>query len=87
MPGRGQDLNSAIVDELVNSVEQPISLFRCLPGTRSLNLAERGQKKLQMLCNANLHYGQLSPKGWEGMLFAAEGQLDHHPIPRPLAPA
>ena len=40
-----------------------------------------------MLCNPNLHYGRLSPKGWEDVLFAAEGQPDHHPIPRSHAPA
>ena len=86
-PGRGQDLNSAIVDEYVNSVEPPISFFRSPPGTQSFNLAERGQKKLLMLRNLNLHYGRLSLMGWEDMLFAANGQLDHHPMPRALAPA
>ena len=82
MPGRGRDLNSAIVNDYVNSVEPPISVFRCPPGTQSPNLAERGQKKLFMLCNLNLHYGRLSLKLWEDMLFAAEGQLDHRPMPR-----
>ena len=86
MPGRGRDLNSAIADDYVNSVKPPISDFRCPPGTQSLNLAERGQKKLLMLCNLNLHYGRLSLKGWEGMLLAAEGQLDLHSMPRSRDP-
>ena len=63
MPGRGQDLNSAIVGECVNSVEPPISVFRCPLGAQGLNLAERGQKKVLMLCNLNLYCGRLSPKG------------------------
>ena len=53
VPGRGQDLKSAIADEYVNSVEPPISVFRCPPGTQSRNLAECGRKKLLMLCNPN----------------------------------
>ena len=32
--------------------------------------------------NPNPHYGRLSLKGWEGKLFAAEGQLNHLPIPQ-----
>ena len=86
VPGRGPDLNSAIADDYANSAEPPISCFRCPPGTRSLNLAERGQKKPLMACNLNLHCGRLSLKGWEDMLFAAEGQLDHHPMPRSCDP-
>ena len=86
VPGRGRDLNSAVVDDCVNSVEPPISVFRCPPRTQSPNLAERGQKKLLMLCNLKLHYGRLSLKLWEDMLFAAEGQLDNHPMPRSLDP-
>ena len=62
MPGRGRDLNSAVVNDYVNSVEPPISVFRCPPGTYSLNLAERGHKKLLLLCNLNLHYGRISLK-------------------------
>ena len=42
LPGRGRDLNSAVVDDYVNSIEPPISVFRCPPGTQSLNLAGRG---------------------------------------------
>ena len=57
-------------------------MIRCPSGTQRSNLAERGQKKLLMLCNLNLHYGRLSSKEWEEMLLAAEGQLDHHPIPQ-----
>ena len=53
VPGRGRDLNSAVVDECVNSVEPPISVFRCPSETRSLDLAERGQKKLLVLYNLN----------------------------------
>ena len=45
-PGCGQDFNSAVVEEYVNSVEPPIFVIRCPPGAQSLNLAERGQKKL-----------------------------------------
>ena len=82
MPGRDQDLHSAVVDKYVNSVEPPITVIDCLPGTQSLNLAERGRKKLLVLCNPNLHYGRLNLKGRKKMLFAAEGQLDHHPMPQ-----
>ena len=64
VPDLGQDLNSAIVAEYVNSVEPPISVIRFPPGTQSLHLAERGQKKLLMPCDSNLHYGRLSPKSW-----------------------
>ena len=39
-----------------------------------------------MLCNLNLHYGRLSLKGWEGMLFATEGKLDHHLMPQSSDP-
>ena len=39
-----------------------------------------------MLCNLNLHICRLSPKGWEDILFAAEGQLGHRPIPRSRDP-
>ena len=35
----------------------------------------------RLLCNLNLHYGWLSLKLWEGMLFAAEGQFDLYPMP------
>ena len=49
VPGRGRDFNSAVVDDYDYSVEPPISVFRCPPGTQSPNLAERGQKKLRML--------------------------------------
>ena len=63
VPGRGCDLNLAVVDDYVNSVEPPISVFRCPSGTQSLNLAERGQKKPVKLCNLNLHYGRLNLKG------------------------
>ena len=64
----------------MNSVEPPISVLRCPLGTQSLNLAERGQKELLILCNLNLHYGRLSLKLWKDILFAAEGQLDHQPM-------
>ena len=65
----------------------PITVIRCPPGTQGLDLAERSQKKLLMLCDLNRHYGPLSLKGWGGMLFAAEGQLDHHPMPKTSDPA
>ena len=84
--GRGRDFNSAVVDEYVNSVEPPTTGVRCKPGTQSLDLAERDQKEPLVLCNFSLHYGRLSLKGWEEMLFAAEGQLDHHPMPQPRVP-
>ena len=86
VPGRGQDLNSAVVGEYANSAEPPITVIRCPPGTQSLNLVERSQKKLLMLFNPNLHYGRPSPKEWEDMPFAAEGQLDHHPMPQSRDP-
>ena len=41
----------------MNTVEPPISVFRCPPGTQSLNLAERGVKKALMLLNLNIHFG------------------------------
>ena len=84
--GCGQDLPSAVVNEHANLVEPPITTIRSPPGTQSLNIAERGKKKLLMLCNHNLHYGRLSPSVFEGILFAAEGQLDHHPIPQSRDP-
>ena len=71
----------APVDAYVNSVEPSIAVIRCPPLTQCLNLAERGQKKPLVLCNPNRHYGRFSLKGWGGMLFAAESQLDHHPMP------
>ena len=40
VPGRDQSPNSAIADGYVNSVEAPISVLRCPPGTHCLNLAE-----------------------------------------------
>ena len=72
---------------LRSSVEPPIFITRCPPGAQGLNLAELGQKKLLVLCNLNPHYGRLSLEGWEGMHFAAEGQLDYHSMPRSRAPA
>ena len=63
VPGRGPDLNSAVVDDYANSIEPPITAIRCPPGTQSRNLAERGQKKLLMACSPNLHYGRLGLKG------------------------
>ena len=81
VPGRDRDLNSAIVNDCVNSAEPSISIFRCPSETQSPNLAERGQINHLMLCNLNLHYGRLSPNAWWGMLFAAVDQLDHRPMP------
>ena len=49
--------------------------------------SERSQKQLLKFCDLNLLYGRLSLKGWESILFAAEGKLDHHPIPRSRDPA
>ena len=43
VPVRGQDPNSSIVDDYVNSAEPPITAIRRLPGTQSLSTAERGQ--------------------------------------------
>ena len=48
-------------------------------------MAERGQKRLLMLANLNLHHGRLSPLAWEDMFLAVEGQLDFHPIPKAKA--
>ena len=35
VPGRGQDFNSSVVDEYVNSGEPPITVIRCPPCTRT----------------------------------------------------
>ena len=66
----------------MNSAEPPNTVVGCPLSTESLNLAERGQKRPLILCNLNTHNGRLSMKGWDEMLFAAEGQLDRHPIPQ-----
>ena len=87
MPGRGRDLSCFVVDEYAILLEPPITVIRCPPGTQSLNLAERGQKRLLMLCSPDLHYGRLSLKGCEVMLFVAEGQLDNHPMTHSHDPA
>ena len=79
---RGRDLNIAIADAYVNSVEPPIRIIRYPPGTRSMNLAERGQKRLLVLAYLNLHHGRLSLLAWEEMFIAAEGQLDFHCMPQ-----
>ena len=47
-----------------------------------MNLAERGQNRLLMPANLNLHHGWLSPLAWEDMYFAADGQLDLYPMPQ-----
>ena len=86
MPGRGKDLNSAVVDEHVNSFEPPIYVIRFPPEAQSRNLAKRYQKTPLLLCKLNLYYGRLSPKGWESILFGTEGQLDHHPMPHSRDP-
>ena len=52
----------------------------------SMNHAKRGQKRLLVLINFNLHYSRLSPLAWEGMFFAAEGQPGFHPMPAAEAP-
>ena len=78
--GRGRDFNTAVVDEYANKVEPPVRITRCPSGTQSMNLAERGQERLLMLANLNLHHGRLSLLAWEDMFFAAEGQLDYHPM-------
>ena len=43
-------------------------------------MAERGQKRLLILANLNLHHGQLSLLSWDDIFLAAEGQLDHYPM-------
>ena len=45
-----------------------------------MDLAERGQKRLLVLASPDLHYGRLSPVAWENLFFAAQGQLDFHPV-------
>ena len=71
VPGCGRDLNTAVVDAYVNSIEPPIRVIRCPLGTQSMNLAERGQKRLLVLANPNFHYGRLSPVAWEKMFLVA----------------
>ena len=78
--GRGRDLNTAVVEEYVRGIHPPFRIIRCPPVTQSMNMAERGQKRLLMLANLNLHHGRLSLLAWDGMFLAAEGQLDHHPM-------
>ena len=73
VPGRGRGLNTAIVGDYANSVEPPIRNTRYPPGTQSTDLAERGQKRLLVLADLNLHYGLLSPVAWEGKFFVAQG--------------
>ena len=46
-----------------------------------MNPAERGQKRLLVLANLNLHYGHLGLVAWEEMFFTAQGQLDFHSMP------
>mmetsp|Transcript_21593 Transcript_21593/g.48809 ORF Transcript_21593/g.48809 Transcript_21593/m.48809 type:complete len:237 (+) Transcript_21593:479-1189(+) len=70
-----------VVNDYVNSVEPPIRVIRCPPGTQSMYLAERGQKRLLVLANPSLHYGRLSLVAWEDMFSAAQSQLDFHPMP------
>ena len=78
--GRGRDLNTAVVESYVRGIDPPFRIVRCPPGTQSMNMAERGQKRLLMLANLNLHHGRLSLLAWDDMFLAAEGQLDHHPM-------
>ena len=77
--GRGRDLNTAVIDKYINKIEPPVRITLFPPGTQSMNLAERGQKRLLMHSNLNLHHERLSLLVWENMFFAAEGQLDYHP--------
>ena len=51
-----------------------------------MDLTERGQKLLLVLASLILHYGRLSLVTWEKVLFAAQGQLDFHPMPSAKAP-
>ena len=81
VPGHGRDLNTAVVDGYANSVEPPIRITQCPPGTQSMDLAERGQKRLVVLANPNLHSGRLGLVAWEDMFFAAQGQLDLQLLP------
>ena len=60
VPGGGRDLNTEVVDDYVNSVEPPIRITRCQPGSQSTNVAGRGRKRLLMLANLILHDGRLS---------------------------
>ena len=78
--GRGRDLNTAVVEEYVRGIDPPFRIIRCPPGTQSMNMAERGQKRLLVLANLNLHHGRLSLLAWDGMFLAAEEQLDYHPM-------
>lgn len=87
VPGRARDLNTSEVEAYPNSAEPPINFVRCPPGTQSLNMAERGQKRLLLFANLSLHFGRLSMEGRKGMFLAAEAQLDFHPMPRSAVPA
>ena len=63
VPGRARDLNTSEVEAYANSAEPPINFLRCPPGVQSLNMAERGQKRLLLLANLSLHFGRLSMAG------------------------
>ena len=78
--GRGRDLNTAVVEEYVRGIDPPFRIIRFPPGTQSINMAERGQKRLLVLANLNLHHGRLSLLAWDEMFLATEGQLDYRPM-------
>ena len=69
--GRSRDLNTAVVEEYVRGIHPQFCITRCPPGTQSMNMAERGQKRLLMLAILNLHHGRLSPLAWGDMSLAA----------------
>ena len=71
--GRGRDLNTAVVEEYVRGIQPPFRIIRCPPGTQSMNMAERGQKRLLVLANLDLHHGRLSLLALDDMFLAAEG--------------
>ena len=85
VPGRARDLNTAEVEAYANYFE-PSTNFE--PGAQSHHMAERGQKRLLLLVNLNLHFGRLGKAGWQGLCVfpAAEAQLDFHPMPWSAVP-
>ena len=81
-PRRARDLLTSEVEAHANYVEPLMNSVRCTPKTQSLSMAEREQKRLLLLANRSLNFGRLRMTGWQDMFFAAEAQLDYHPMPR-----
>ena len=60
---RARYLNTAEVEAYANSIEPPINCMRYPPGTQSLSMVERGQKRPLLLANPHPYFGRLSMAG------------------------